>query len=294
MSMMMTVTPASGMARYLQDVRRYPMLDADQELELAMRWRDSRDPEAARLLVGSHLRLVVKIAKGFRGYGLPIEDLIAEGNVGLMQAVERFDPDRGFRLATYALWWIRAMIQEHILHSWSLVKMGTTASQKKLFFNLRSAKARLNELENGDLSPETVAEIARDLDVSEEDVVAMNRRIGGDRSLNVPLSADEPGGEWQDFLMDDRENQEELLGNSEHRDWQRSLVAEAMAKLNDRERTILSERRFLEEPPTLEELGKRYGVSRERVRQIEEKAFDKLKRMVGDLLNSDKNKLAMA
>ncbi len=271
-----------NMSRYAEEVRRFPMLTAEQERDLANRWRERRDPEAARLLVGSHLRYVIKIARGFRGYGLPFDDLIAEGNVGLMQAVEKFDPDRGFRLATYALWWIRATIQEYILHNWSLVKMGTTAAQKKLFFNLRTVKGRMRELEEGDLSPETVAAIAEELQVGAQEVVDMNRRLSGDRSLNNIVGED-GGMQWQDLLIDQRPNQESLLGDFEQEKWRRDLLEEGLSKLNDRERHIVSERRLKDDPPTLEELSKVYSVSRERVRQIEERAFNKLQKAVRSL-----------
>jgi RNA polymerase sigma-32 factor len=270
-----------NMSRYADEVRSFPMLTPDHERSLAEAWRDRRDPEAARLLVGSHLRYVIKIARGFRGYGLPMEDLIAEGNVGLMQAVEKFDPDRGFRLATYALWWIRATIQEYILHNWSLVKMGTTA-QKKLFFNLRTLKGRMRQLEEGDLAPETVRAIAEELQVTTQDVVDMNRRLSGDRSLNSMIG-EEPGTEWQDMLVDQRPDQESALGDSEVAAFRRDLLEEALGKLNDRERHIVRERRLKDDPPTLEELSRVYSVSRERVRQIEERAFDKLQKAVRGL-----------
>ena len=245
---------------------------------LAKRWREHSDPEAAQKLVTSHLRLVAKIAMGYRGYGLPLADLIAEGNLGMMQAVKRYDPDRGFRLATYAMWWIRASIQEYILHSWSLVKLGTTAAQKKLFFNLRRIKGRIQAIEDGDLSPETVKKIATELEVPESDVIDMNRRLAGpDHSLNAPLRGDSDGaGEWQDWLEDGGDNQEETLGEMEELGLRRDLLTSAMSHLTARERDILQERRLREEPATLEELAQKYGVSRERVRQIEVRAFDKL------------------
>lgn len=270
------------MGRYADEVRSFPMLTAEQERSLAERWRSRGDPEAARFLVGSHLRYVIKIARGFRGYGLSMEDLIGEGNVGLMQAVDKFDPDRGFRLATYALWWIRATIQEYILHNWSLVKMGTTAAQKKLFFNLRTLKARMRELAEGDLSPDTVRSIAEELQVTDQDVVDMNRRLSGDRSLNNHVG-DEPGTEWQDLLVDQRPNQEALLGELELASLRHTLLEEALGRLNDRERHIVVQRRLRDDPPTLEELSKVYSVSRERVRQIEERAFDKLQKAVRGL-----------
>lgn len=282
-----------NMARYSDEIRRFPMLTAEQERQLAERWRDHRDPEAARLLVGSHLRYVVKIARGFRGYGLPFEDLIAEGNVGLMQAVEKFDPDRGFRLATYALWWIRATIQEYILHNWSLVKMGTTAAQKKLFFNLRTVKGRMRELEEGDLSPETVSAIAEELQVSAQEVVDMNRRLSGDRSLNNVVG-DEGGAEWQDLLVDQRPDQESMLGDAEVARLRHDLLEEGLSRLNERERHIVRERRLTDNPPTLEELSKIYAVSRERVRQIEERGFDKLQKAVRSLAAAREQALTSA
>ena len=281
------------MGRYADEVRNFPMLVPEQERLLSEAWRDRRDPEAARLLVGSHLRYVIKIARGFRGYGLPMEDLIAEGNVGLMQAVEKFDPDRGFRLATYALWWIRATIQEYILHNWSLVKMGTTAAQKKLFFNLRTLKGRMRQLEDGDLAPETVRTIADELQVSVQDVIDMNRRLSGDRSLNSQIG-EEPGTEWQDLLVDHRPDQESSLGDNEVSALRRGLLEEALTKLNDRERHIVRERRLKDDPPTLEELSKVYSVSRERVRQIEERAFDKLQKTVRVLAAARESGMALA
>ncbi len=274
------LTPDSSLSSYLREIRKFPMLEADQEFELAKRWRDGGDVDAAHQLVTSHLRLVAKIAIGYRGYGLPLAELISEGNVGLMQAVKRFDPDRGFRLATYAMWWIRAAIQEYILHSWSLVKIGTTAAQKKLFFNLRKLKRQLQAIEDGDLPQETVTEIASRLDVPEQDVVSMNRRLaGGDQSLNAPL---QPGGdgEWMDWLVDDQQNQEEFLGESEELESRRELLSEAMEDLNARERHILVERRLSDDPKTLEDLSKEYGISRERVRQIEVRAFEKVQKAV--------------
>lgn len=268
----------SGLARYLEDIRKFPMLDPEEEYILAKRWKEHGDVEAAHKLVTSHLRLVAKIAMGYRGYGLPMSEIISEGNVGLMQAVKRFDPDRGYRLATYAIWWIRAAIQEYILHNWSLVKMGTTAAQKKLFFNLRRLKSQLHELEEGDLRPESVKEIAEALDVAEHEVVEMNRRLGGpDHSLNA-LLRDEGDTEWQDWLTDDSETQEELVAEEEELAYRRRLLEEAMKVLNDRERHILTERRLKEPPTTLEELSGQYGISRERVRQIEVRAFEKLQK----------------
>ena len=272
------LTPESSLSGYLREIRKFPMLEADHEFELAKRWRDAGDVDAAHQLVTSHLRLVAKIAMGYRGYGLPLAELISEGNVGLMQAVKRFDPDRGFRLATYAMWWIRAAIQEYILHSWSLVKIGTTAAQKKLFFNLRKLKRQLQAIDDGDMPPETVQEIASRLDVTEQDVISMNRRLSSpDHSLNAPL---QPGGdgEWMDFLVDDQKNQEETLGESEELETRRELLADAMEILNARERHILVERRLSEDPKTLEDLSREYGISRERVRQIEARAFEKIQK----------------
>lgn len=256
------------------------MLEQDEEYMLAKRWREAADADAAHRLVTSHLRLVAKIAMGYRGYGLPLSELVSEGNVGMMQAVKRFDPERGFRLATYAMWWIRAAIQEYILHSWSLVKMGTTAAQKKLFFNLRRMKGQMKQLEEGDLPPEAVKKIATDLDVPETDVVQMNRRLAApDHSLNAPLRAD-GDGEWQDWLVDANDNQEVKLGDDQETKRRQALLEKAMVTLNERERRILTERRLQEEPATLEDLSQKYGISRERVRQIEVRAFEKLQRAV--------------
>jgi RNA polymerase sigma-32 factor len=267
-----------NLGRYLQEIRKFPLLEQDEEFLLAKRWQEKGDSEAAHKLVTSHLRLVAKIAMGYRGYGLPLSELISEGNVGMMQAVKRFDPDRGFRLATYAMWWIRAAIQEYILHSWSLVKMGTTAAQKKLFFNLRRLKGQLQAIEEGDLKPEDVSKIATTLGVPEDDVVQMNRRLAApDHSLNAPLRADSDG-EWQDWLVDETQDQESLLAESEELGKRRRLLSGAMATLTERERHILTERRLKEEPSTLEQLSKHYGISRERVRQIEVRAFEKLQR----------------
>jgi len=269
-----------NLARYLQEIRRFPMLAPEEEFMLAKRWREHEDTEAAHKLVTSHLRLVAKIAMGYRGYGLPLNELISEGNVGMMQAVKRFDPDRGFRLATYAMWWIRAAIQEYILHSWSLVKIGTTAAQKKLFFNLRKLKGQLQAIEEGDMAPETVTKIATELDVPEADVVSMNRRLASpDHSLNAPLRA-EGEGEWQDWLVDDRDDQETALADSEELGKRRKLLSKAMGALNERERHILTERRLREEPTTLEDLSQHYNISRERVRQIEVRAFEKLQKAI--------------
>jgi len=272
------LTAEGNLSRYLQEIRKFPMLEPEEEFMLAKRWQEHKDLEAVHKLVTSHLRLVAKIAMGYRGYGLPVAELISEGNVGMMQAVKRFDPDRGFRLATYAMWWIRASIQEYILHSWSLVKMGTTASQKKLFFNLRKIKGQLKAFEEGDLHPDTVTTIADKLKVSEDDVVSMNRRLsGGDQSLNAPLRVD-GDGEWQDWLEDDTDNQEVMLGQEEELDHRRKMLTDAFTCLNERERHILQERRLKDDPATLEELSHEYGISRERVRQIEVRAFEKLQR----------------
>ncbi|MEE8501739.1 MAG: RNA polymerase sigma factor RpoH [Kiloniellales bacterium] len=274
------VGPEGNLSRYLQDIRKFPMLEHDEEFMLAKSWREHDDTEAAHKLVTSHLRLVAKIAMGYRGYGLPLAELISEGNVGMMQAVKRFDPDRGFRLATYAMWWIRASIQEYILHSWSLVKMGTTAAQKKLFFNLRKLKGQMRAIEEGDLAPEQVAKIAETLGVPEDDVVQMNRRLAApDHSLNAPLRID-GDGEWQDWLVDEGESQETLLAESEEMGKRRALLVAAMKLLNDRERHILEERRLKDSPTTLEELSQQYGISRERVRQIEVRAFEKLQKSI--------------
>ncbi len=274
------LTPDSSLSGYLRAIRKFPMLEADQEFELAKRWRDAGDVDAAHQLVTSHLRLVAKIAMGYRGYGLPLAELISEGNVGLMQAVKRFDPDKGFRLATYAMWWIRAAIQEYILHSWSLVKIGTTAAQKKLFFNLRKLKRQLQAINDGDLPYATVKEIATRLAVPEHDVISMNRRLSSpDHSLNAPLQAG-GDGEWMDWLVDEKQNQEDALGDSEELESRRELLSEAMEILNARERHILVERRLSDNPKTLEDLSKEYGISRERVRQIEVRAFEKIQKAV--------------
>ena len=267
-----------NLSRYLQDIRKFPMLEADQEYMLAKAWRERGDLDSAHRLVTSHLRLVAKIAMGYRGYGLPLSELISEGNVGMMQAVKRFDPERGFRLATYAMWWIRAAIQEYILHSWSLVKMGTTAAQKKLFFNLRKLKGQIQAIEDGDLSPEQVSHIATALNVPETDVVNMNRRLAApDHSLNAPLRID-GDGEWQDWLVDEGQDQETRLADSEELTQRRELLRAAMKTLNARERHILEQRRLQENPTTLEDLSQEYGISRERVRQIEVRAFEKLQK----------------
>ena len=271
---------SGGLSRYLEEIRRFPMLEPDQEYMLAKRWQEHEDADAAQQLVTSHLRLVAKIAMGYRGYGLPIGEVISEGNVGLMQAVKRFEPDKGFRLATYAMWWIRASIQEYILRSWSLVKMGTTAAQKKLFFNLRRTKGQLQALEDGDLKPEHVKTIATRLGVSEEDVVSMNRRLGGDASLNAPLRADTETGEWQDWLVDDAPDQEQLYAEQQELGQRRELLSQAMDDLNERERRIFEARRLSENPITLEDLSSEFNVSRERIRQIEVRAFEKVQKAV--------------
>jgi RNA polymerase sigma-32 factor len=274
------ISPDRNLSRYLQRIRKYPMLEPEEEYALARRWADGGDVDSAHKLVNSHLRLVAKIAMGYRGYGLPLGELISEGNVGMMQAVMRFDPYRGFRLATYAMWWIRAAIQEYILHSWSLVKMGTTASQKKLFFNLRKLKGQMQAIDDGDLSPEHVSTIASRLKVSETDVTNMNRRISSpDASLNAPLR-EEGDGEWQDWLVDQGESQEIRLADHQEFHGRSRLLAGALKTLSDRERQILSERRLKDNPTTLEHLSRRYGISRERVRQIEVRAFEKLQKSV--------------
>jgi RNA polymerase sigma-32 factor len=270
----------TGLSRYLDEIRRFPMLEPQQEYMLAKSWREHGDREAAHKLVTSHLRLVAKIAMGYRGYGLPISEVISEGNVGLMQAVKRFEPEKGFRLATYAMWWIKASIQEYILRSWSLVKMGTTANQKKLFFNLRKAKSKISALEEGDLHPDQVKLIAKRLGVTETDVVEMNRRLGGDVSLNAPIREDGDSGEWQDWLVDDTSSQESRLAESEEMDNRRRALGDALGVLNDRERRIFEARRLAEEPITLEDLAAEFGVSRERVRQIEVRAFEKVQKAV--------------
>jgi RNA polymerase sigma-32 factor len=268
----------AGLNRYLSEIKKFPILAPEEEYMLAKRWREHGDRDAAAKLVNSHLRLVAKIAMGYRGYGLPVSELISEGNIGLMQGVKKFEPDRGFRLATYAMWWIRASIQEFILRSWSLVKMGTTAAQKKLFFNLRRMKNQIEAFEEGDLKPADVAKIAKDLGVSEEEVVSMNRRMGmgGDTSLNAPLQSTEGEGQWQDFLVDSGPLQDELIADDQENRVRHDLLMDALETLNDREKHILTERRLVDEPQTLEELSQVYGVSRERIRQIEVRAFEKL------------------
>ena len=271
---------SGGLARYLEEIRRFPMLEPNEEYMLAKRWQEHQDAEAAQKLVTSHLRLVARIAMGYRGYGLPIGEVISEGNVGLMQAVKRFEPDRGFRLATYAMWWIRASIQEYILRSWSLVKMGTTAAQKKLFFNLRRVKGQIQALEDGDLRPDQVKQIAEKLGVSEDDVISMNRRLSGDAPLNAPVRNDGESGEWQDWLVDDSPSQEERLAESEELSRRKAYLATAMTALNDREKRIFEARRLRDDPATLEDLSAEFGVSRERIRQIEVRAFEKVQRAV--------------
>ena len=274
------ITAESGLTRYLEEIRRFPMLEPQDEYMLAKRWREHGDRDAAHKLVTSHLRLVAKIAMGYRGYGLPISEVISEGNVGLMQAVKRFEPEKGFRLATYAMWWIKAAIQEYILRSWSLVKMGTTANQKKLFFNLRKAKSKISALEEGDLRPDQVKLIAKRLGVTEQDVVDMNRRLGGDVSLNAPIREDGNSGEWQDWLVDDVSDQETRLAEDEESQNRRKALGDALSVLNDRERRIFEARRLADDPITLEDLAAEFGVSRERVRQIEVRAFEKVQRAV--------------
>jgi len=277
------VSGEGGLSRYLEEIRRFPMLQPQEEYMLAKRYLEHDDTQAAHKLVTSHLRLVAKIAMGYRGYGLPIGEVISEGNVGLMQAVKKFEPERGFRLATYAMWWIRASIQEYVLRSWSLVKMGTTANQKRLFFNLRKVKSKIQALDDGDLRPEQITEIATRLKVSEEEVVSMNRRLSGDASLNAPIRASEgESGEWQDWLVDDSQSQEQMLIEQDELDNRRSMLTEAMTSLNDRERRIFEARRLSDEPMTLEELSSEFGVSRERVRQIEVRAFEKVQIAVKD------------
>ena len=274
------ISAESGLTRYLEEIRRFPMLEPQQEYMLAKRWREHGDRDAAHKLVTSHLRLVAKIAMGYRGYGLPISEVISEGNVGLMQAVKRFEPEKGFRLATYAMWWIKAAIQEYILRSWSLVKMGTTANQKKLFFNLRKAKSKISALEEGDMRPDQVKLIAKRLGVTEQDVVDMNRRLGGDASLNAAIREDGDAGEWQDWLVDESPSQERILVESEELDNRRKALGQALEVLNDRERRIFEARRLADDPITLEELANEFGVSRERVRQIEVRAFEKVQKAV--------------
>ncbi len=275
------VAAEGGLSRYLDEIRKFPMLQPQEEYMLAKRWREHGDSDAAHQLVTSHLRLVAKIAMGYRGYGLPIGEVISEGNVGLMQAVKRFEPEKGFRLATYAMWWIKASIQEYILRSWSLVKMGTTANQKKLFFNLRKAKSQISALDEGDLRPDQVKAIATKLGVAEQEVIEMNRRLGGDASLNAPIRADGDGeGEWQDWLADDSASQESILVEQEEAEQRHLALREALGVLNERERRIFEARRLAEDPVTLEDLSSEFGVSRERVRQIEVRAFEKVQKAV--------------
>jgi len=274
----LNIAPEGNLSRYLQEIRKFPMLNPEEEYMLAKRYQETGEMQAAHRLVTSHLRLVAKIAMGYRGYGLPLGELISEGNVGMIQAVKRFDPERGFRLATYAMWWIRAAIQEYILHSWSLVKIGTTAAQKKLFFNLRKIKGQMAAIDEGDMSPENVAAIATKLSVPEADVIAMNRRLSSpDHSLNAPVRADGEG-EWQDWLVDDRDDQETELADRQEHSSRHSLLVEGLTKLNDRERHILTQRRLIDDPVTLEDLSQHYNISRERVRQIEVRAFEKLQK----------------
>ncbi|MCW1920079.1 RNA polymerase sigma factor RpoH [Rhodobacter sp. KR11] len=277
-------SPEQGLNRYLQEIRRFPLLEPEQEYMLAKAWVDRQDSQAAHQLVTSHLRLAAKIAMGYRGYGLPQAEVISEANVGLMQAVKRFDPEKGFRLATYAMWWIRASIQEYILRSWSLVKLGTTSAQKKLFFNLRKAKAKVGALEEGDLRPENLAQIAKDLSVSEAEVIAMNRRLsGGDASLNASVGSEEGASQWQDWLEDEDSDQAGDYAERNEMDARLTLLTRAMDALNDRERDVLTKRRLAEEPVTLEDLSASYGVSRERIRQIEVRAFEKLQSRMREL-----------
>ena len=284
----------SGLSHYLNEIRRFPMLEPQEEYMLARSWREHGDRDAVHKLVTSHLRLVAKIAMGYRGYGLPISEIISEGSVGLMQAVKRFEPERGFRLATYAMWWIRAAIQEYILRSWSLVKMGTTANQKKLFFNLRKAKSKISALEEGDLRPDQVQVIAKSLGVTERDVVDMNRRLGGDASLNAPIRDDSESGEWQDWLVDDAPSQERILAESEESDNRHKALVSALDVLNERERRIFEARRLADDPITLEDLASEFDVSRERVRQIEERSFEKVQKAVKNCITAIESQTALA
>jgi len=285
-----TLSADNGLSRYMQEIRKYPMLQPDEEFMLAKRYAEHEDPEAAQKLITSHLRLVAKIAMGYRGYGLPISEVISEGNVGLMHAVKRFDPDKGFRLATYAMWWIRAAIQEYVLRSWSLVKIGTTAAQKRLFFNLRKVKGQIAAIEDGSLHPDQVKQIAETLNVSEDDVISMNQRLTGDASLNAPMRADEGTSQWQDWLIDEEPDQEATLGESQEYDSRVSMLTSAMDVLNERERAIFEARRLRDEPLTLEELAQQYEVSRERIRQIEVRAFEKVQAAVKEAA-ADQEKL---
>jgi RNA polymerase sigma-32 factor len=284
-----------GLTRYLEEIRRFPMLEPQEEYMLAKRYLEHEDRDAAHRLVTSHLRLVAKIAMGYRGYGLPIGEVISEGNVGLMQAVKRFDPERGFRLATYAMWWIKAAIQEYILRSWSLVKMGTTANQKRLFFNLRKAKSQIQALDEGDLRPDQVAQIAKMLIVSAEEVISMNRRLSGDASLNAPIRATEgDSGEWQDWLADESETQEETLAERDELDQRRAMLTDALGVLDNRERRIFEARRLSDDPVTLEQLSEEFDVSRERVRQLEVRAFEKVqKAMLKATKDRDRGRTAL-
>ncbi|MBN9310020.1 RNA polymerase sigma factor RpoH [Devosia sp.] len=275
-----------GLSRYLQEIRKFPMLEPDEEYMLAKRYKEHEDPAAAQKLITSHLRLVAKIAMGYRGYGLPISEVISEGNVGLMHAVKRFEPEKGFRLATYAMWWIRAAIQEYVLRSWSLVKIGTTAAQKRLFFNLRKVKGQIAALDDGNLHPDQIKQIATTLNVTEADVVSMNQRLSGDASLNAPMRADEGASEWQDWLADDTPDQETTLGETEEFKERMGLLNNAMQDLNDREKAIFQARRLQDEPATLEELAQEYNVSRERIRQIEVRAFEMVQEAVQKAANS--------
>ncbi|MBI1360826.1 MAG: RNA polymerase sigma factor RpoH [Alphaproteobacteria bacterium] len=288
LSTSIALSPEQGLSRYLSEIRKFPLLEKGEEFMLAKRWQEHQDSEAAEKMVTSHLRLVAKIAMGYRGYGLPMGEVISEGNVGLMQAVKKFDPDKGFRLATYAMWWIRAAIQEYILRSWSLVKLGTTAAQKKLFFNLRRLKGEIQALEDGDLRPENVKEISTRLGVTEEEVTSMNRRMasGGDASLNAPIGGMEDGGEWQDWLSDDAPGQAESFADRDEFSARMELLEEAMESLNERERHIITERRLKDEPMTLEDLSVEYNVSRERIRQIEVRAFEKLQNAMREAAKS--------
>ena len=289
-----TLTAEPGFTHYVEEIRGFPMLERQEEYMLAKRWREHCDRGAAHKLVTSHLRLVTKIARDYRGYGLPISEVISEGNVGLVQAVKRFEPEKGFRLATYAMWWIKAAIQEYILRSWSLVKMGTTANQKKLFFNLRKAKSKISALEEGDLRPDQVKLIAKRLGVTEQDVVDMNRRLGGDVSLNAPIREDGDSGEWQEWLVDDVSDQETRLAESEELDNRRKALGDALSVLNDRERRIFEARRLADDPITLEDLAAEFGVSRERVRQIEVRAFEKVQRAVKSRIAAMENPAPMS
>ena len=281
MNLPMIASGEGSLNRYLQDIRKFPMLTPEEEYMFGKAWKEHQDPKAAERMITSHLRLVAKIAMGYRGYGLPVGDVISEGNIGLMHAVKRFDPDRGFKLATYAMWWIKAQIQEFVLRSWSLVKIGTTSSQKKLFFNLRKMKSRIQALEEGDLRPDHVKYIAKNLGVSESDVVSMNRRLMGDASLNAPLRSDADGdGEWQDWLVDDHDSPETVVGNNEEASQRNTMLTSALKSLTDREREVIEARKLRDEPATLEDLSQKFGVSRERIRQIEVRAFEKLQKAV--------------